>query len=112
MSGLPSLLKSAMIAPRVSVVWEMPASTALLRAVTRIAAVAGATAVLDTGVAAEVVLSAVRMGASAGAAELVEFMVVWVGLAWVVLADGQMTSASWGWPVVHTREVPGSLAAE
>jgi hypothetical protein len=101
-----------MIAPRVTVVSEMPASTALSRAVTCIGAVAGATVVLAAGVASEVVLSVVRMGASAGAAELVEVMVVWVGLAWAVLPDGQMTSASWGWPIAHTRGVPGSFATE
>src|SRR5215217_8074290 len=98
MSGLPSLLKSAMSAPRVSVVSEMPASTALLRAVTCVAAVAGATAVLDTDASSEVALLTVRLAASAGATglvdELVEVMVVWVGLAWAVLPDGQMTSAS------------------
>src|ERR671921_613397 len=97
MSGLPSLLKSAMIAPRVCVVWEMPASTALSRAVTGIAAVGGATEVLDASVASEVVLWVVRLGASAGAAGSVEAMVAWVGLAWGVLPGGEMTSASLGW---------------
>src|SRR5919107_6015143 len=101
-----------MIAPRVSVVWEMPASTALLRAVTCIAAVGGATDVLDASVASEVVLWVVRLGASAGVAESVEAMVAWVGLAWVVLPEGQMTSASRGRPAAHTWEVLGAFATE
>ena len=90
----------------------MPASTALSRAVTGIAAVASATDELDAGIASEVVLWVVRPVASAGATELVEAIVVWVGLAWVVLPEGQMTSASRGCPAAHTWEVLGTFATE